>query len=132
MTDPQTPATEAGRLDVLWNLLADDDDLLSSGLEARQKAIRRHRAAIEAEARADEHARLAETLGDYKAEARAEAYEDGFAAGRNDGSIYYKLGRADALREAADALDAVPYAPRLGFINRKRAKAAVLALLDPQ
>lgn len=44
----------------------------------------------------------------------------------------YSDGRADALREAADALDAVPYAPRLGFINRKRAKAAVLAILDPE
>ncbi len=62
------------------------------------------------------------------AEARAEAYEDGFAAGRNDGSINYKLGRADALREAAERVRAVV---ALGG-HQERYKRAVLAILDRQ
>ncbi len=101
MTDPQTPATEAGR-----RLLAD----ITYPAHYTERAVSLV-LAIEAEARADEHARYDE-----------------------DWALATRLGRADALREAADAVRALQgwKAGTLPGIHDTVPRAAVLAILDPQ
>ncbi len=133
MTDPQTPATEAGR-----QMLAKEDKDVPYGGASVADIL-----AIEAEARAD-----CDT-----------AYSDGFSAGATEGradanrqnvaremdlvqkmAAGYHEGRADALREAADAVRAIPndewcYCDadrRPGSDQLYVHGSAVLALLEPQ
>ncbi len=96
--DPQTPAIEA-----VWNSLEADLRVATGSDKVARDLIAWHRPAIEAEA-------------------RAEAKADFEALGHSN--VSYLLGRADALREAAEAV-------RKKLPNGYH-RDAVLAILDPQ
>ncbi len=102
MTDPQTPATEAGQR--LW--------LRSLGGNLN----------------------LADDILAIEAEARHQGYDESKAiigAAKTEASRRIREARADALREAADAVRALRLAsPTLNAVTDY--VAAVLAILDPQ
>ena len=115
MTSPsdKTPATEAGRLEAAWQAFevewtavvrAGQPDL---GLDL-MNAMGRHRATIEAEAR-----------------------EQGYEKGKRDAVLVgIRQGRADALREAAERVRALPLAKNA--YGGRDYRDAVLAILTEQ
>ncbi len=121
MTDPQTPATCPGCADWLNNATPHVNHPQTPATEAGRRLTEDYHnfppvvkgiLAIEAEARAD-----------------AFGMAEGIYFKTSDLSASYQEGRADALREAAEAVRSMdPYLSDGGALVRD----AVLAILDPQ